>query len=488
MSVTITLYEYSGENNVVNKFATDIQLIKSLDVELRMPFNPLSPTFTIGEYHKCNYCHFYYHDTFYACYCDITTLSDGLYQVNCYVDSLTTAYQNGSMLGVQCKMLYSKFGEALVPDNRLAVTGSKSINEWDYDGLDGTYYVLQIASPYSRYYRSPSGADYKRGYGVSSNVDIFILTKNAFNSFWTHFFELNEPTRNAVHQSILSVSVFHYMGTPVATSDGAFRHANSIPLYGLINTAPENAQIVQALVEIGNYQNNAWSPAPYEKFHRDITVNIDNIKITPYNDNFKVSLYGIGDVNIKLLDLGIETLSSIGFRIYFDWWSKAYYCELLVNGKLYPAINMTGSVSELCPILMESSINTMRDVYVNGVTRTASAGLNIHKQLTNYIQLGVEYMTRSTDYPNVGTVQGHVGGNPSLMSDRLLHVTQTIVDIATNQSTYNALFGAPDGELRFIGDMQGYFVAEDVHLDIAGLPVAIVNEAESQLKTGVYMV
>lgn len=494
------MYRYNGRREVVNKLQ-GIETVTTINVTHRQPFDITAPSFIVNvdvadSVRMSNYCAFTYHDIKYCCYVNLVSESTNMYSVNCFIDTLTTAYVNGCFADVSDKILYSYLGDSKLFDNRLKLNPIKDTTVLPLDFSSGSTIFLAVLTPFAKEYDpniiNPNNLNWNK-YG-NTPVDIYAMTPAQYNEFISNFRQLDEEIQVQYIPSILGV----YQAFLDIDLGDIWKTTNTISLSSCIDTSLVGDGFIVRSVEIATHCYLMYNPPKHT-----ITANSDIIDalnpIDEYCSTINVDLKEFGKMSFHPYHYGISTINSLKFEITLDIPSRTSLTYPIINGNKLRDIYALNTLPNTFPIAYNTHINTQTQAQLLTTGYIASLVGGVAGLVSDPVSAGLGLYNASVSYESQKhamdismrtgtTLSGVVGGNPYVTNDHKGILTMTR-ERALNMSQYQSTYGKPDFKYRNISTLTqqgGYFMTENVKLKANGLPIAVITNAESIINSGVW--
>lgn len=507
--MTVTLYNYTGMDNVANKLLSRLcTRVWEGTITTYGAFTPRGGHFVLSNLYQCNYATFQYDGITYYANVDISTDSKGLYRYDCTTDSLATAYYKGCMNSVQYYKYISDwegnaglgtdFFERICTDSRVS---SSNMILMDYHNIyvptdTRTWtYVLGLFCPES---------DNKNGV-ESPNINVYAINQAGFHSLIDDKFFSNDEAVRATMRNFSRSVAFCYLvdesnlsGLTTTTTDRIYWYDPN-----LADTAfAGKASII--LGAAGNH--NVRKINIRNSVTKSVNVMID-LQQANINETQCLHVLDVGDIyfrfsdilNIDTIDFDTFAITKIGYDIAYDFSDGIVIAHLVINDEPYYQCTVSARIPYSIPMftdeyikdekagvfaMAQSSITTIANLAngnIGGAAMSAAQGF-IAKEQTEYQQ------QRSDSLTPMGIVN-----NASNSTDRArkqksyFRYTWRVTNQGAIETLYGFMWYGAFNPYTYTPDhnqLKGSFTTQGCRLPSNGLPKYIIQEAGSRCDMG----
>lgn len=347
----VTLYKYTGEQDVANKILQNSTIVYNQDVIPYGAFDPNGATFRLSELYDVNYGKFTFNNHDYYGYVDISVDSKGLYNYRITTDALTTAwYANCFNTNNLC--IYSNYGNNNnLQDQRISYSNGSIIesigdftnSEYDSatDAYKGEYVAMVILNPEHNVATAPAQ------YTQSPAFDVYLMRDWVYEIFVQKFHALSDKDQNRFNQCIIKLYI-------IDSKDGySLTHnltaTRVITLFSVNSTTGED--VVYTDIDVGEGANYIYNISKAQNFVIETITGLstgflfENINATNYQDSILLSIKNCGLINIKATDLSktfenIQTSPTTFDLAYIRYYDFVGGQQAIIPQIRYPALGV----------------------------------------------------------------------------------------------------------------------------------------------------
>lgn len=449
-------YKFSKRKN-----STAVPTGSGLEVELTLKNGTsiLQPTFLLStDISEYNYCHF---NSRYFWINDITSVRNGLWEVQCRVDVL--ASWKKEILETSAFVSYSSNdNNQLVKDNRnvlsTSVERSESFVNFDMFNSSGSYILATLSGPASEAINNSFSVLYGLDAGSLGALAQEFNSPDALTAIKQYF---NNPTETIVFCRWLPRNL----------------------VGGLTRIVP---------VKFGDYQSSVTGTLIEDNFSieiKDISIpwqKTDFRNFEPYSSAI-MYLPGVGNVSINLQSLaGLNTLS---IQCVMDYVTNGIHYQITDGTGANIIATYSGSVGVDIPISAIQSGNVGGIIaglgtVAGGVGAVISGGISAGA--VGAIGGGLAALGASSISQNVRTSGGFAGGYNVKAGGTTVHLEITRNLSVQEPSEYIAFMGNPCMKYRQISGLSGYCQTENFQVSGEMLD-SEKSEINNMMNGGVYI-
>lgn len=488
-------------------------------------FDPMKAQFTFDRLWDVNYCKFTYDSHTYYGWVDVSTHTDGFYVYTVTIDGLTTAAYNGCFnSNVFVDYADVSDNDGALPnqlDQRLPVDGLKKKVSGVIKNINNDSYIVLVTSA--------GVAANENATGINPATIAYVMTPQAFNSFWTHVTNLSQgeeheiPTDPTIAQllqwAIKSVLRMGYNMTPFIESitnmyvikSDQFNTAwgqqtGRIGLFGVSSNLLSDFKLsTMDVPQSSSLTGTVYKLIGNESFYKDFNVDansvLQNMNPIRQRGTIRINVEGCGSLSFSPADYGITSISRIGYREYYDYSGGTHAFTPLVNGSVIdPTLLVKSFFPEKIPTPSSLSAEIAGNFAANAssiLTNSAGPISSGEFTLTQAGQAGVGLITNYMQaLQSKSTTEGAFGGSIDRAGKRASSYTFVYNDpvVITNIGDFVAMFGRPFHKMANLSwarwnnqDRHGYVKTRNCSLHSNGLDKAIIDEANSVLDSGAYI-
>ena len=231
------------------------------------------------------------------------------------------------------------------------------------------------------------------------------------------------------------------------------------------------------------------------------TTSVIGLTITPELLHSSANLYikNMGTITFKFADLGITSITTVGYSVGVNATGGTVTAYLNVNGVIHKDYKVVTQLREQALLPFDSSIALWTD-YSSSVLSTigglVSTAAGVFSQNYMLVAGGVAAMAGGASkiaevemaheyggYSIVGSLGGYDDFQVNLKNSFLTMLIQE----QTPNNDYQARFGKPMSAVKNLSTLTGYIRTERCEFAV-DLPQEIVTEAENACNVGVYVV
>lgn len=508
----VTLYKYTGEQDVANKILQNATEVYNQDVTPYGAFDPNGAIFRLSELYDVNYGKFTFNNHDYYGYVDISVDSKGLYNYRITTDALTTAWY-ADCFNTNNLCIYSNYGNNNnLQDQRISYSNGSIIesignftnSEYDSatNAYKGEYVAMVILNPEHNVATDPSQ------YTQSPAFDVYLMRDWVYELFIQKFHALSDKDQNRFNQCIIKLYI-------IDSKDGySLTHnltaTRVITLFSVNSTTGED--VVYTDIDVGEGANYIYNISKAQNFVIETITGLstsflfENINATNYQDSILLSIKNCGLINIKATDLSktfenIQTSPTTFDLAYIRYYDFVGGQQAIIPQIRYPALGVFAflplmqyrvniPLPETFPFMYDSSITNWTSVVASSVLGIISTVGNVAVQ--NYVAATSSLIgTGATLAKNISeakygpaSITGSTGGSLSRVinsgEEKIYFIHKEIVNLIDYQSKY----GKPDGKMRNISQLSGWVQSNPCHLISNGLPNDIITAAEQSANNG----
>lgn len=504
--MTVTLYNYTGMDNVANKLLSRLcTKVWEGTITTYGAFTPRGGHFVLSNLYQCNYATFQYDGITYYANVDISTDSKGLYVYDCTTDSLATAYYKGCMNSWQYYKYISNWTQAegymemLVydentKDQRVSTSTSRLVQTHTIltrpiENPSQYWYCVNILDPWS------DGCT-KEG----PSIRTYAMDKAAFDDF------VNDIVAPAANITYLA-GIQGCYAVPRREIQGTFAPIATINVFRPTSSGSSGSYEMDSkpwTVPSGSTVYNISARNRYAEHTYNFGSALFNIDSTNLYTTQLVHVQDVGDIHFTFSDVGNVTnlwagVSKIGYVISYDFTDGVVTAALKINDDIYWDFTVTARIPYELAIMTDAYLKNMKAVQYQYVNNALNVGANLMSQnvggavmsaangAVSMSQMVYEEQRRDSLTPT------NVVGNASNSTDNALGRTSYVqlYSYINNAPTLKSRFGYmyfdvfnPYDTRSGSGNYFGYFMTQNCTLSANGLPRYVIKEADMRCDAG----
>lgn len=421
----------------------------------------------------------------------ITWLGGKAFEIQMHVDVLYT-YKT-EITGLSATAVYSNRGDTKNLDPRLSFDTNAEITVTEQNLVETPWYVV-------RYY-----ADYLAGdsLAVPRTIRVAFMEQSVFNSFITKYKLLAAKDRVAVGNSIIDVTIAHYINYANITTE---LHAQKV-LNFVTNseTWTGTPEIVTATITLDSGEDayiveNVEDAYKIGQFNVNLTVGNTSGYFWDYDDEYTITLPYLGDYKFNLKHMTNSTVTAVRLAVSYEPFENCYVVipYLSISGVFnkYVAFMQTYNVMTTMPFKVDTVYTNMgierANTFLSVVGGVAGGMAAFNPMAFMAVPAALNSWTQTQLRDATGyALKGQTGGTPAYTS-QIDGAKVIITQISQNPRAGYLDFwtdrGKPDGAFRALSSLSGF--AQFDNIIMVGFDRATQterNEIEAYLRSGVIL-
>ena len=513
--MVVNLGTYIDRKNVANKTYKYTSKFNA-DITPFGDFSPKNAVFVLENYLDVNYGYFEYAGHTYYGYVDVSTRTNGEWLYSFKIDGLTTAYKAGCF-NTNVFVEYADITQQDSGGNLLDINWQldprepiNPVRQHEFHQIYGPnreYYIAMVVS----YGASELAGTPPISSSVTPGSTVYFLSGRAYQEFIIKFFELYGNKASEIQNAYLSCIQKTYVIPRNFINIQNTNSVISIELGGIISNVfgmDTGPRIISVPVQSGCYELKQNISGPIEV--QRITDFVRSFDAITQKGVINMHCEYVGNISFSPATYGIKSITRLGMKITCDYIGGQCSFQPIMNDGMTSndkiidrTLECKTGFPEIVPGINENAQNYYRQL---ASFAFGSAG-GISSTLS-----GSGQGSKFGDVAAVGGILGGIGNAFVGFTSNTFNATEGVTGGSIDRPRYQgcyfyfdyntfidhsnfvALNGMPVGRMLNISssifdnvDRHGYCQTRNCNLHSNGLPMYIIEEANSMLDSGCYI-